>query len=481
MPKIHLFCSVRLGWCVLSFYNKSHEKTPLRNVLTMSFNPNTFSEFRFISATFDDVTRTAKLLYALDDKFTFSETYTFPEPFNPTWKIDHEALQIALNLLHLAAGVSYFKSALPPQIVLENQTLSQESAAFFNTLYLNGLGEFAYRNSISLKDRISFPFSNKVTDPRTDLQLPALTAVPLGGGKDSLVTLEALLAASEKITPIAIGDYLPINAVAKCRNLDLPLIHRQIDPLLIELNKAGAYNGHVPISAIIVFTLTAAAIICGYNTIAISQERSANEPNLQINGVDINHQYSKSFDFELSLQTLLKRQIPNLNYFSFLRPLSELGICKLFAEKCQVYFNSFSSCNRSFSSTNPLNGTRWCCNCPKCRFIFLALAPFLDKERIISIFGKNLLNDAAQETGYRELLGLTGNKPFECVGEIKESRAAFSLLAAQRAWQNDALIRIFSTEYADQLSQWHAATESILTPSTIHAMPPHFKDILDAF
>jgi len=435
----------------------------------MEFNPNTISEFRFLSTSFAD--NTVKLNYALDDRFFFTESFTFPHAFSSNWKYDTDALQIAINLLHLAAGVSYYKLAVPSKISIENQVLSIDVAKFFSNLYLNGLGEFSYKNNLSLKERINFPYQNNAPIKSTNLSLPRLTAVPLGGGKDSLVTLEALQKAEEPLTAIALGDYQLIKDVAKCANLQLPLIKRQLDPQLKNLNQAGAYNGHVPISSIIVFTLTTAAILCGFDTIAISQERSANIPNLVFNGLEINHQFSKSFEFELALNKLLRLHFPNLNYFSFLRPLSELGICHLFARHCQKYFYTFSSCNRSFSSTHPLeNGKKWCCNCPKCRFIFLSLAPFIDKNTLISIFGTNLLDDSSQLQGYLELLGETGHKPFECVGEIEESRMALAML--NQEWQNCLVIQ----RLKDKIKYWEDV--AILKPSKHHNIPKRFEEIL---
>ena len=448
----------------------------------MDFIPDTFSTFRFVSTSYDHIKRSVELRYALDDKFYFTERYVFPKPFQENWEVNQKALEKIINLLHLAVGVSYFKTAVPPKIEIKNQTLSKDTAEFFNTLYLNGLGEFAFRNKISLKGKINFPYSENVKDESITCTLPRLTAVPLGGGKDSIVTLEALLKAKEPIIPIALGNYKVINEVAECRKLPLPIIERHLDPQLMELNKAGAYNGHVPISAIIVFTLATAAILCGFDTIAISQERSANEANVEMDGLKINHQYSKSFEVEKKIQDLLQNQIPNLRYFSLLRPLSELAICKLFAKKCESYHHSFSSCNRSFSMSNPLpRGTHWCGNCPKCRFIFLALAPFMEKENLISIFQKNLLNNEAQKQGYLELLGLTGHKPFECVGEINESRLAFALVAEKSEWQNDLLITEIKNLVKGELKDWLNSQNEILQPSNIDAMPSTYREILNAF
>jgi hypothetical protein len=55
------------------------------------------------------------------------------------------------------------------------------------------------------------------------------------------------------------------------------------------------------------------------------------------------------------------------------------------------------------------------------------------QEDLESLFsGKNLLMDAGLEATYRRLLGIEGDKPLECVGEIKESRTA--ILLAQKLY-----------------------------------------------
>jgi hypothetical protein len=58
----------------------------------------------------------------------------------------------------------------------------------------------------------------------------------------------------------------------------------------------------------------------------------------------------------------------------------------------------------------------------------MALTPFIDQESLVSLWhGKNLLLDEALEPTYRQLLGIEGIKPLECVGEVKEARAAMRL------------------------------------------------------
>src|SRR5699024_5289493 len=125
---------------------------------------------------------------------------------------------------------------------------------------------------------------------------------------------------------------------------------------------------------------------------------------------------------------------PDLAVFSLLRADRELAICREFAG-LERYHRVFSSCNRNFH----LDGARtrrWCGQCPKCHFVFLALAPFMSPQQLTAIFGANLLADPSQMAGFRALLAIDGAKPFECVGEAGEARAALAALVADRHWRD---------------------------------------------
>ena len=205
-------------------------------------------------------------------------------------------------------------------------------------------------------------------------------------------------------------------------------IKRTISQNLIALNQDGAINGHVPISAIWAFLSVITALLTNQKYIAFSNEASANQPTLEIDGQNINHQYSKTLEFEQDFQNYVTTFIhPELKYFSLLRPFSELYIAEMFAQKAwPKYKDKFSSCNRNF--TQSAEGKLfWCGECPKCAFVFLILAPFTKPAELLNIFGKNLLADPDLKQTWLELLGKTEHKPFECVGTIEEVKQAFLL------------------------------------------------------
>ncbi|MBL4894814.1 MAG: hypothetical protein JKY59_08130 [Emcibacter sp.] len=123
----------------------------------------------------------------------------------------------------------------------------------------------------------------------------------------------------------------------------------------------------------------------------------------------------------------------------------------------------------------------WCCDCPKCRFVFLALAPFIGKGGMVDIFGRDILNDKTQEDGFRELLGLKGHKPFECVGEIGECRLLLKSLALLPEWQDSALITALAPEIEESGLSLSDLSAASLKKYPDHNLPADFERMLDDF
>ncbi len=361
------------------------------------------------------------------------------------------------------------------------------TTAFLDELYLHGLGEFAYQNKLDLRGRIRFPASgvkpvapdqgragNKIKMFRgTNCELPRRSLVPIGGGKDSLVSIELLKSIDEPATAVWIGNSGLIEACATHTGLPMLNISRQIAPLLFDYNRQGALNGHIPVTAINSAILVVTAVLYGYDAIVFSNERSASSATLEYDGQAINHQWSKGWTFESHFAALLNSSVcADLAYYSLLRPLSELAVASRFA-RVNDYDAVFSSCNRNFRLLGPRPADRWCGQCPKCHFVFLALAPFMPKPRLLRIFGRNLLDDAAQIPGFDALLEFQNHKPFECVGEGRESRAAMAALAERPEWREDAVVARFIHEIAPQLDASALGLAPLLEVSGEHHVPPH--------
>ncbi|MEO5558841.1 MAG: UDP-N-acetyl-alpha-D-muramoyl-L-alanyl-L-glutamate epimerase [Dokdonella sp.] len=448
--------------------------------MSIPTDPRSAKAFRFVRRDYAD--GVASLVYAFDDGPELIERVVFPDA--PVLAPERAtAFDAALDLVHLIAGVSYYKAGVPAELRVESAQLDLPTTAFLDALYLHGLGEFAYHNHLDLRGRIRFPVD---TIPTQTLPLKGRaserrrTLVPIGGGKDSLVSVEILKAAGEDATAVWVGNSPLIAACAERTGLPTLNIRRELSPLLFEYNKQGAYNGHIPVTAINSAILAVASVLYGFDAIAFSNERSASSATLEYDGQPVNHQWSKSWEFERLFHDLLKTNVdPGLTYFSLLRPLSELAVAERFARNAR-YDDVFSSCNRNFRILGPKPADRWCGQCPKCHFVFLALAPFMPKPRLLAIFGRNLLDDASLATAFDALMEFREHKPFECVGEGIESRAAMQALVARAEWREDALVARFADEVAAQLDASELALAPLLVPSGEHLIPQRLLQLVNA-
>ena len=403
------------------------------------FDPAGYDVFRFTAVELDAPRGHVELHYALDE-LRFTETVELGAPEAPPDESRGHALARVLRLLHLAAGVSYYKTAVPPRLSVETEPLRTAEARWMRELYVEGLGEFAYENGIDVAGRLHLDDAGADEREPVALEPTERPLVPVGGGKDSIVAIETLRAAGEQPTLFSVGTPVPILATVRAAGLPHAVATRRLDPGLGALNARGALNGHVPVTAVVSLIALAAAVLHGHDEVVMSNERSASAGNLQWGGFEVNHQYSKGLRFERGLREVLAAEVSGLDYYSLLRPVSELAIARAFAQLPQ-YFGAFTSCNAVFRLDPARRAPGWCCNCPKCRFVFLALAPWLDPPTLSGIFGCDMLDDEAQLAGFLALTGLDESKPFECVGETSESVAAFRLVADDPRWRDHAVVR----------------------------------------
>ena len=439
--------------------------------MSAEFNRDAIRAFRFVRCGFDAQTGVAQLVYAFDDGPELVETVTVPgAPF----ALDGDraiAAERALRLLHLIAGVSYYKAAVPPEIRIDGYAIDADTAALLDSIYLHGLGEFAYRNGLDLHGRIRFPALADATTDAPALGLREHALVAIGGGKDSLVSIEALRDAGVDQTVTWIGGSQLIKACAERTGLPTLNLGRQLAPELFEYNRQGAWNGHIPVTAVNSAILVFAAVLLGVDQVVFSNERSASYGSLIEGTGEVNHQWSKGWAFERDFGDHVHRHVAaDLHYYSLLRPLSELAVARQFA-RTDRYDAHFSSCNRNFHILGERPASRWCGVCPKCHFVFLALAPFMPKPRLVAIFGRNLLDDAGQIPGYDALLEFRDHKPFECVGEGRESRAAMAALAERPDWREDEIVERFAREIRPQLVDGDLAIEPLLALDDEHRVP----------
>lgn len=372
--------------------------------------------------------------------------------FRPAWRFnidlsrynfDRGQAELIAFSLGMAELVSYWKCACCPTVEVRCMGLSERQKLWWRKLYFNGLGEFFYRNGIET-DLDTF-MTIKAPEPPPPLQCkPKLsgTLVPVGGGKDSVVSLELLKRAGERITPYIIN---PRGATLGCvEAAGLPVDNiaapsRTIDKTLLDLNSRGYLNGHTPFSAVVAFSALLHACILGKKYIALSNESSANETYVE--GARINHQYSKSTEFERDFREYCAMSFGSCpEYFSLLRPLSEWQIAREFVKYPQ-YFGVFQSCNLG-SKTNV-----WCGKCAKCLYVYILLAAFLDDGELTKIFGCNML-EKAELSDMLDGLMLDGeDKPFECVGTKDEVRLSLKMALDKRKNDPPALLRRFAEHF----------------------------------
>jgi hypothetical protein len=294
--------------------------------------------------------------------------------------------------------------------------------------------------------------------------------VPIGGGKDSAVALEIVRRSGHELALFSLGDAPPIARTVAVAELPRLLATRTLDPGLRELNGAGALNGHVPITAIVSCVALLTAALNGFDAVAMANERSASAGNVVWDGVEVNHQFSKGLRAERLLSAALAEVAPDVRLFSVLRPASELAIARAFA-RMERYHGAFTSCNAIFRIDPALRAASWCCDCPKCRFVFLALAPFSEPAHLREIFGHDLLDDERQFEGFALLTATGGHKPFECVGEEQESLAAIRLLARDERWSEHSVVRRLVSEVLPRFPADAGDPDAVLALSDEHSVP----------
>ena len=377
----------------------------------------------------------------------FAPVWVFPKAEGDCrrWSEDR-LMQDMIFSLGMVELVSYWKIACPPIVTVEAGWLNQDQIDWWKDLYFNGLGEFFYVNGIKEADPNHFmdircvgqhetQCVGQLKDPCTDQYKERHeecgvetdgkgngVLVPIGGGKDSAVTLELLRLAGRSVCAYIInprGATIHTTEVAGLDAAHVISAKRTLDSNMLELNRQGYLNGHTPFSALVAFSGIIAARMHGLTMVALSNESSANESTVQ--GSTVNHQYSKSFKFEEDFHyyqtTYLKG---SAYYFSMLRPLSEFQIARFFAGQKQ-YHGIFRSCNAGSKTDS------WCGHCPKCLFVYLILSPFLKPQEVRDIFGRNMPDDWDMKETLDQLIGIEEEKPFECVGSRDEINTAIVL------------------------------------------------------
>jgi hypothetical protein len=431
------------------------------------------SSFRYEGYDLDPAAGTVTCRYSLDGR-DFRERVGFPGAPPEAW--DDPRVDAAARLLFLLAGVSYYKTAAPPVIELPATPLRPGEAALLRSFYREGLGEFAYRNGLDLSGlRIEAATTD---EPPVPAPPPAASGprplVPFGGGIDSIVTVELVRDRGDAALFVAgrAGDgFAAIERAAAVTGLPVVRADRDIDPQVLRSRELGFLNGHVPVTGIISAIAVVAAVLHRRDSVIMSNEWSSSAATIEVDGRAINHQYSKGQAFEAAFRGVVAGALGGMDYFSRLRPYTELLIAERFATLPE-YHPAFQSCNRGFHIDPAQRLDHWCGQCDKCCFIDLILAPFLDADALAKVFGgREPLDDESLLPRFEALVDVSGaTKPWECVGDVGESRAAVALAAARADRAATPVLAALVDRLGDRLPGPDAIAD-LLVPVGAHFVP----------
>lgn len=376
-----------------------------------------------------------KLIFKVVDKEKISQI-----------KSSIDSLVFNIGLVEL---LSYWKAFVSPEIIVECGSLDTYQTSWWKDLLINGMGQFFYENNIDITENNFVNFISKSSSEKqiekADISSDSIL-VTVGGGKDSSVTLEILSKNFKNVSAFLLNPSIAAKETAKLAGVKEIVIERIIDQKLFDLNKQGFPNGHTPFTALLSFAGILSAILNNFGTVVFSNERSSDEDNTNFLGSSINHQYSKTRDFENKFREYNSKYLSNIEYFSFLRPIYDIQIAKIFS-KFNKYFSVIRSCNVG-QKTNT-----WCGKCPKCLSTFILFHPFL-KDKTIDIFGKNLLEDESLKPMLNSLISETEVKPFECVGTREELKVALGIVkdnSIMSSWNTENNL---SNKYAEILKKY---------------------------
>lgn len=379
---------------------------------------------------------------------TFTDQLFFKDVGLESWKkIPQAVLEPTLQALLLMIGINYWLAFPTNNIRIEGFTLTRAQAKFWDTLYLNGLGEFFYLMQIDFRNLIAFPYDDSKAAPTpVQFERPARALLLNGAGKDSILSAELL---KESGTPFDFFAFAPTPAherIAELVGAKNITVKRRRDPWL-NIAIQGAY----PSVSTFTFIAVLLAELLGYNSIIFSNERSADFGNLTYLGLPVNHQWCKSSAAEELINDYIQSYItPNISTRSLLRKYSELEIVRRFVAYPQ-YLKAFTSCNVYFLMPRFLQRlsrkSYWCKHCAKCVFLFACFSAFLSKKEMVDIFGANLYAKRSLLPYFKRILGIEGFKPFDCVGEPEEMILAMHYAELRKEYSDKPAMKLFEKHF----------------------------------
>lgn len=399
----------------------------------LRFDADAVTTFRLVDLDVDGDTGRARSRYALDDDLVFEEVVSVPGAAPAAWATG--AAEEAVRLWHLLASVSYYKAAAPGVVDLGDLRVREGERELLRRMIVDGLGEYQHVNDLDLGGVriVGGRTGREPVDHQPDVDRPL---VPFGGGIDSIVTLEHVRRTSAPSVFVLGRNGTTFDAIDPALAVaDVPVLRadQHLDGQILRSRELGFRNGHVPVTGVLSSIALLTAALHGHGSVVMSNEWSASEGNLVHAGREVNHQWSKSLEFEQLLRGVLAEgHSTPPDYFSFLRARSEVWVAREMAALTD-YHHAFRSCNRAFAVDPSRRLATWCGECDKCVFIDLVLAPFMTPDALREVFGgTEPLERPGNEASLRALVGVgDGHKPFECVGALDECRVA-AVAAADR-------------------------------------------------
>jgi len=411
-----------------------------------------FRNFYIEKPFFNRETLKASFNFSLDEKRFFTEEIDFTcDNSEVSNNLDNFDIDVILSHISLAIAISYYKTALCDNIVIKDFSLSLEDELFWKSFYINWLWEYLYSNNLSIKNKFNFIYNSDKILPKINFKTSQKALIPIWWWKDSILSIELFKKAWIDFNTFTFWkDYEMHKIFSSKVGADRLIVHRKMSDELFAMNKEWYYNWHIPITWLIAFVSIFVSYLYWFRYVSLSNEKSADFWNTEYEWIEVNHQWSKSLDFEKQFSSYVERNMSSeYKYFSLLRWFYEARIVK---EVCNYkqYFWYFSSCNNNFKIVEKWNTSnkKWCLNCPKCAFVFALFRPYLSDSEVIEIFWWDMYSDPSQENVFRELLGISWIKPFECVWTQEEVIISM-FMALDKYDELPFILSIFKKEIVD--------------------------------
>jgi len=343
-------------------------------------------------------------------------------------------------LFHIAAFEANKLASLQPRVLDLGPYAGHHTERFeqlWRTVFRHAWAQWRFENDLP-----NYAGPALASSPRTASCVAAVDVTPrgatevlafCGGGKDSLVALKLLDAAGIPYASYAYSSSIYGGAADQHARIARLLgqcgptrQHRQwihddfLDSPVLELAGGGVRTLAAAETPASMFAAVPVLLQHGYRYMALAHEASANAGNLiwEATGEDVNHQWGKSLAAEQLLDAYLRDELlANGRYFSLLQPIHD-----------PVIFHSLNRFPAEVELAHSCNVAKpWCQRCPKCAYVYLGYMAYLPAEVVERIFGDRLLDRPELRESFRLMMGAGSRTPFECIGQVDDTRLAFEL------------------------------------------------------